>query len=98
MEEKQGMRHIPTKEEKQKKWDRITAVLNNLKDWSWDVIPQYKIEKEDAEVIIEALEHQRINIMLPQMTSVKVDAKILDKWEEQVEKNFPTMIKGNPYE
>lgn len=98
MEEKQGMRHIPTEKEKQKKWDRITAVLNNLKDWSWDVIPQYKIEKEDAEVIIEALERQRINIMLPQMTSAKVDAKTLDKWKEQVEKNFPTMFKGSPDE
>ncbi len=88
MEEKQGMRHIPTKEEKQKKWDRITAVLNNLKDWSWDVIPQYKVEKEDAEVIIEALEHQRINIMLPHMQSVVVNAseEAVNKFKENLNK------------
>lgn len=82
------MRQAPTKEEKQKKWDRITSVLNNLKSWSWDVIPQMKIEKEDADVIIEALEHQRINIMLPQMTSVTVNASKEDikKFEENLNK------------
>ena len=82
------MRQAPTKEEKQKTWDRITSVLNNLKSWSWDVIPQMKIEKEDADVIVEALEHQRINIMLPQMTSVTVNASKEDikKFEESLNK------------
>jgi len=98
MEEEQRMRQAQTKEEKQAKWDRITAVLNNLKDWSWDVIPQYKIEKEDAEVIIEALEHQRINIMLPQMTSVKVDAEVLDKWKERAEKVLLNYDRRSPDE
>ena len=67
-----GMKHIPTKEETDQKFDKVTAVLNNLKGWSWDVIPQYKVEKEEAEVIIEALEHLRINVMLPKLPSVKV--------------------------
>ena len=71
MEKEQGMRQIPTKEEREKKWDSMTAVLNNLKDWSWDVYPQFKLEEEDAKIIIEALEHQRTNILLSGI-SVKV--------------------------
>jgi hypothetical protein len=46
MEEEQRMRQAQTKEEKQAKWDRITSVLNNLKDWSWDVILSTRSRKK----------------------------------------------------
>lgn len=26
-------------------------MLGNIKNWSWDVYPQFKIEKEDAEAL-----------------------------------------------
>lgn len=37
--------------------ERIRALIGNLKNWSWDVYPQFRIEKEDAEALqdIEAL-------------------------------------------
>lgn len=90
-------KRMPTKEEKQKKWDTITATLNNLKSWSWDVIPQMKIEKEEAEIIIEALEHLRINILLPTMKSVRINVpeKDLEKLKEKMmEGPFHIMPEG----
>ena len=37
--------------------ERIRALIGNIKNWSWDVYPQFKLEKEDAEALrdIEAL-------------------------------------------
>ena len=39
------------------KAERIRALIGNLKNWSWDVTPQFRIEKEDAEALqdLEAL-------------------------------------------
>lgn len=39
------------------KKERIRALIGNLKNWSWDVHPQFRIEKEDAEALqdLEAL-------------------------------------------
>lgn len=39
------------------KMERIRALIGNLKNWSWDVFPQFRIEKEDAEALqdLEAL-------------------------------------------
>lgn len=39
------------------KKERIRALIGNLKNWSWDVEPQFRIEKEDAEALqnLEAL-------------------------------------------
>ena len=34
--------------------ERLRAFFGNLKNWSWDVSPQFKIEKEDAEVLLNA--------------------------------------------
>ncbi len=33
--------------------ERVRALLVNLKNWSWDVEPQYRIEKEDADALLE---------------------------------------------
>lgn len=33
--------------------ERIRALLGNLKNWSWDIYPQFKLEKEDAEALQE---------------------------------------------
>lgn len=37
--------------------ERIRALIGNLKNWSWDVCPQFRIELEDAKALqdIEAL-------------------------------------------
>lgn len=39
------------------KKERIRALIGNLKNWSWDIEPQFRIEKEDAEALqdLEAL-------------------------------------------
>lgn len=36
------------------KEERLRALFGNLKNWSWDVEPQFRIEKEDAEVLLDA--------------------------------------------
>ena len=33
--------------------ERVRALLVNLKQQTWDVEPQYRIEKEDAQALIE---------------------------------------------
>ena len=33
--------------------ERIRSLVGNLKNWSWDVNPQFRIEKEDADALIE---------------------------------------------
>ena len=33
--------------------ERIRALLGNLKNWSWDIYPQFRIEKEDADALRE---------------------------------------------
>lgn len=35
--------------------ERLRALKCNLKNWSWDVCPIYKIEKEDAAALLELL-------------------------------------------
>ena len=35
--------------------DRVRALLGNLKNWSWDIAPQYRIEKEEATALLEFL-------------------------------------------
>ena len=37
--------------------DRIRALISNLKNNSWDIFPQFRIEKEDADALqdIEAI-------------------------------------------
>ena len=50
-----------------------------------------KIEKEEAEIIIEALEHLRINILLPTMKSVRIHIPENDK---DIEKLKEMMLKG----
>ena len=34
--------------------ERLRALFNNLKSQVWEVNPQYKIEREDAEVLLNA--------------------------------------------
>ena len=37
--------------------ERISAILLNIKNWSWDIFPKFVIEKEDADALrdLEAL-------------------------------------------
>ena len=41
------------------KAERLRAIMGNIKNWSFDVNPQYRIEQEDAEVLLEALKDYR---------------------------------------
>lgn len=50
--------------------ERLRALLGNLKNWSWDVYPQFKIEKEDAEVLLNATEELRSELFGVQTTEV----------------------------
>lgn len=34
--------------------ERLRALFGNLKNWDWTVFQYYKIEKEDAEVLLDA--------------------------------------------
>ena len=36
--------------------ERIRALKCNLKNWSWDIAPQYRLEKEDATALLELFE------------------------------------------
>lgn len=31
--------------------ERVRALLGNLKNWSWDVEPQFRIEREDSNAL-----------------------------------------------
>ena len=31
--------------------ERIRAMLNNIRSWSWEIYPKFTIEREDAEAI-----------------------------------------------
>lgn len=39
--------------------ERVRALLGNLKNWSWDVNPQFRIEKEDADALREYLANDK---------------------------------------
>ena len=43
--------------------ERIRALIRNLKDWDWSVIPQYRIEKEDAAALMELLNQVKEKII-----------------------------------
>ena len=39
------------------KAERIRALVGNVKNWDWDIFPQFRLEREDAEALqdLEAL-------------------------------------------
>lgn len=39
--------------------ERVRALLGNLKNWSWDINPQFRIEKEDADALREYLANDK---------------------------------------
>lgn len=42
--------------------ERIRALVGNLKNWSWDVEPQFRIEKEDADALLRYFKDHPENI------------------------------------
>ena len=50
--------------------ERLRALFGNLKNHSWDVYPQFKLEKEDAEVLLNATEELRSELFGVQTTEV----------------------------
>lgn len=37
--------------------ERVRAILVNIKEYSWDVHPTFKLEKEDADALLEYLKN-----------------------------------------
>lgn len=51
--------------------ERLRALFGNLKNHSWDVYPQFRLEKEDAEVLLNATEKMRQELFRVQATEVR---------------------------
>lgn len=45
------------------KRERLRALFGNIKNHPWDVIPQFKLEKEDADVLLEATKEIREDLL-----------------------------------
>lgn len=43
--------------------ERLRALLGNIKNHPWDVVPQFKLEKEDADVLLEATKEIREDLL-----------------------------------
>ena len=50
--------------------------MGNLKNWSWDVTPQFRIEREDAEAL------QDIDAVKEYIEGVERNAGICDRQDE----------------
>ena len=35
--------------------ERVRALLGNIKNWSWDIEPHFKLDKDDADALFEHL-------------------------------------------
>ena len=53
-----------TEKEWQEKEETTRTLLINMKSWSWDVLPQFKIEDKEKDIVIEALDRLLISIQL----------------------------------
>ena len=54
--------HRKREEQRVTEYERVRALLGNLKNWSWDVEPQFRIEKEDSDALqhyVKDLEKER---------------------------------------
>lgn len=60
------------------------AVLNNLTNWSWDIYPEFRLEKEEVEVVQGMLINQLSNI--PEFKAKGIDS-ILKKIDEEYDFN-----------
>lgn len=47
--------------------DYEIAVFNNLKDWDFEVNPQYPLEKKEAEAIIKIMEIHKAQQMMKEL-------------------------------
>lgn len=56
-------KELTEKEWKQKE-ETTRTLLINMKSWSWDVLPQFKIEDKEKDIVIEALDRLLISIQL----------------------------------
>lgn len=45
------------------KRERLRALFGNINNHPWDVIPQFKLEKEDADVLLEATKEIREDLL-----------------------------------
>lgn len=53
-------------EEKRIRQDRLRAISNNIRGWSFDVIPTIKFDQDEAYLIQEAVDRLLIREQLPQ--------------------------------
>lgn len=40
--------------------ERMRALETNLENWPWDTSPSFKLEKEEAEIILELINDSRV--------------------------------------
>lgn len=72
------------------------AILNNLSNWSWDIYPEFRLEKEEVEVVQEMIYEQLCNaVPVDQLhnTSGKEAVHILKKIDEEYDFNSNTAFK-----
>lgn len=50
--------------------ERLRALFGNLKNHSWDVTPSFKLEKEDAEALLNATTEMRAELFRVQEAEV----------------------------
>ncbi|SFU57049.1 hypothetical protein [Butyrivibrio sp. INlla21] len=50
--------------------ERLRALFGNIKNHPWDVIPQFKLEKEDAEVLLNATKEMQSELLRVQAAEV----------------------------
>lgn len=53
-----------TEEEWKEKEETARTILTNMESWSWDVLPQFKIEDKEKDIVIEALRKYLTGIQL----------------------------------
>ncbi len=40
--------------------ERIRALETNLENWPWDTSPSFKLEKEEAEIILDLINERKV--------------------------------------
>lgn len=61
--------------------ERIRALLGNIKNWSWDIYPQFKLEKEDGEAVREYIKDLEDKLYLANQRIHDLEGKMYLKSE-----------------
>lgn len=50
--------------------ERLRALFGNLRNHPWDIYPQFKIEKEDAEALLNATKEMQAELLRVRVAEV----------------------------